>query len=254
MDNVGAICTCNSQCARSWQRLRSPLLFARGSNPLCAAWREEAAAESVQAAGAIVLRRPAPWWNARCWAGLALGRERWAIVDEVWCGYSNPFDGANERPHTGLWPGPLIAGTLRFLFSRACSGVDGRDTQTWLAVRASSDCLGSFPSARRVGVVGINDDELLPLACMRGLRDLELCDTTIIGGGLEHLAGMRELRRLQLLNVPLDTKGKQQLAKLKTLEELVVWDDGWFPRFPDSVVDRNAADTFDDDLLARLGR
>ena len=50
-----------------------------------------------------------------------------------------------------------------------------------------SDWLRSFPLARRMGVVGIDDEQLRQLASMRGLRHLELSETNVLGEGLKHL-------------------------------------------------------------------
>ncbi len=217
---------------------------------LTGAWRERQAATFVEGNGGAVVRRPAPWWNARRWVGLAFGRDRWSLVDEVWCGYRNNQN-VNELPKSGVWPGPLIAKAIP-LFG-AYMGPYGRDSQPWALALPGSDCLRSFPSARRVGLIAISDDQLSQLVCMHGLRDLELCDTTILGDGLGNLARMPELRRLQLFDAPLSAKGKDQLAGLSNLEELVVWDDGLYERLPDFQLNRDTADTFDDELLARLG-
>ena len=159
----------------------------------------------------------------------------------------------NELPPSGAWPGPIIAKSIRYKLAWwTGSIVYGRSSRSWAEAIACSNWLESFPSAPRVGLAGISDDGLCKLASMRGLLDLELSDTTILGKGLGHLAGLPQLRRLQLLGVPLNAKGKEQLAVLNNLEELVVWDDGLFGGVP-LPLDRRTADTFEDDLLARLG-
>jgi hypothetical protein len=209
---------------------------------------EQQAARLIQGEGGIVLRRAAPWWNARRWMGLAFGHERWSFVDELWCGYgscqSNPQ--ANV-PVVGVWPNPLIASTLPRLSGsyRLHKGVVAGDgvRNAWARIPGDCSCLRSLPWARRVGLTGTTDAELANLAPLRGLCDLELSDTGVIGQGLSHLTTLPQLRRLQLLDVPLDAAGKQHLATFQNLEELIIWEDDYYANCEKPRPERETADT-----------